>query len=231
MWLLRTPANSTIGEAVSHSLLSQHNLAPPLLARFHNGLMYRFIQGRVCSSEDLTKEPVWRGVARRLGEWHAVLPIVSGVSTAAVQENDTGISLLGSHSKSSPSSETINGITPGKPTPNIWTVMHKWILALPVNTDAEKQRQPRLRKELERTLKELGDRPGLGKDGVILTSQIEPSGDSLTPDHSSSSATAISSAATSSYTPTKPANHPQTTWKPSTSSTTNTPPPPPPPST
>lgn len=147
-------------------MLSQHNLAPPLLARFNNGLMYRFIQGRVCSSEDLTKEPVWNGVARRLGEWHAVLPIVSEGPTATAQDDHTEVSLLASHSKSVPSLGKINAITPGKPTPNIWTVMQKWILALPVNTDAEKQRQPRLQKELDRTVQELGDRPGLGDHAV-----------------------------------------------------------------
>lgn len=128
--------------------------------------MYRFIQGRVCSPEDLTKEPVWRGVARRLGEWHAVLPIISEGPTATAKEQHTEICHLGSHSKSVPSSEAINAITPGKSTPNIWTVMQKWILALPVDTDASKQRQARLQKELERTVKELADRPGLGNHAV-----------------------------------------------------------------
>lgn len=159
-------ADTVTGEATSHSLLSQHNLAPPLLARFHNGLMYRFIQGRVCGPEDLTKEPVWRGVARRLGEWHAVLPVVSEGPTATVQDAHSEIPLLGSPSKSVPSSEAINAITPGKPTPNIWTVMQKWILALPVDHAAEQQRQQRLQKELERTVKELADRPGLGNHAV-----------------------------------------------------------------
>ncbi|SLM37577.1 choline ethanolamine kinase [Lasallia pustulata] len=155
-------------EATSHSLLSQHNLAPPLLARFHNGLMYRFIQGHVCSPEDLAKESVWRGVARRLGQWHAVLPTVSRGPTTAVQNGHTGTSLLDSRLESAPPLETLNAITPGKPTPNIWTVMQKWILALPVDTDAERQRQPRLQKELKQTVKELGDRPGLGKDGLVF---------------------------------------------------------------
>ena len=165
-WLLWTLVDTLIGEATSHSLLSQHNLAPPLLARFHNGLLYRFIQGRVCSSEDLTREAIWRGVARRLGEWHAVLPIVSAGPKAAVQDDHREIHLPDSSPKPLPSLKTINAITPGRPTPNIWTVMQKWIFALPAETDAEKQRRSRLQKELERTVKELGDTPGLGKEGV-----------------------------------------------------------------
>src|SRR5947207_11017468 len=62
-------------EAKSHGLLAERGLAPPLLARFENGLLYRFIQGRVCTPQDLIIEPVWRAVARRLGQWHGSLSI------------------------------------------------------------------------------------------------------------------------------------------------------------
>ncbi|KAA8911847.1 putative ethanolamine kinase [Sphaerosporella brunnea] len=66
-------------EFSTHCLLAQHGLAPPVLARFENGLFYRFVPGRPCEPEDLGKEAIWRGVARRLGEWHAILPTtVSG---------------------------------------------------------------------------------------------------------------------------------------------------------
>src|SRR6516165_9452861 len=61
-------------ETKSHKLLAERGLAPPLLARFNNGLLYKYIRGRVCSPEDLTREAVWRGVARRLAEWHAIVP-------------------------------------------------------------------------------------------------------------------------------------------------------------
>jgi len=36
-------------------------------------MMYRFIPGTPCTAQDLRTERVYRGVARRLGEWHAVL--------------------------------------------------------------------------------------------------------------------------------------------------------------
>ena len=158
--------NTGIGESASHFLLAQHNLAPPLLARFQNGLIYRFIPGCVCQSEDLTKEPIWRAVARRLGQWHAVLP-VQPTETVTPSENELlGLEHFVSIGSSSVPLKEINAITPHKPTPNIWTVIQKWIFALPVRTEAEIERKSRLQWELERTAVELGNNPGLGKDGV-----------------------------------------------------------------
>lgn len=149
-------SDTLAGETISHSLLSQRNLAPPLLARFQNGLLYRFIRGRVCTPEDLRREDVWRSVARRLGEWHARLPIVF----------ESGKPHFLAASKPTLSKPATNGITPEKGTPNLWSVMQKWILALPATTDAERTRKTVLQKELERSVAELGDIPGLGKDGV-----------------------------------------------------------------
>jgi len=37
--------------------------------------MYRFIEGKVSSPEDLRRREIYRGVARRLAEWHASLPV------------------------------------------------------------------------------------------------------------------------------------------------------------
>src|SRR5690242_3255837 len=68
-------------ETRSHCLLARHGLAPPLYARFENGLLYKFVPGSVCSPADLRRPDVWRGVAQRLGEWHATLPISSISST------------------------------------------------------------------------------------------------------------------------------------------------------
>ncbi|KAK4695255.1 ethanolamine kinase, partial [Lecanoromycetidae sp. Uapishka_2] len=116
-------------EATSHSLLSQHGLAPSLLARFQNGLIYRFIRGRDAGPE---------------------IPLYSSVP------------------KSLPSLETINAITPGKPTPNVWTIMQKWAFALPTDNKAQVIRKDVLQKELERTVSDLGDLPGLGGNGLVF---------------------------------------------------------------
>ncbi|MCJ1317132.1 hypothetical protein MMC15_002454 [Xylographa vitiligo] len=155
-------------ESASHFLLASHNLAPPLLARFQNGLMYRFIRGRVCQSQDLTKEAIWKGVARRLGEWHAVLPVRPAETTTSMESEANDLKYLVSVGSSEASLEKINAITPNKPTPNIWTVIQKWIFALPVRTEVEVERKARLQQELERTVAELGSNPGLGKDGIIV---------------------------------------------------------------
>ncbi len=123
------------------------------------------MRGRVCTSADLTREPVWRGVARRLAEWHAVLPVVSARPEQEVgnQALQPGISAGHGAGKQLHAS---HGITPGKTTPNIWTVMQRWTHALPTTTEAERQRKDSLQKELERLVEEFGNLPGLGSDGV-----------------------------------------------------------------
>lgn len=44
--------------------------------------------------------------------------------------------------------------------------MQKWLFALPTTTEAETKRKGVLQKELERTVADLGDKPGLGGNGV-----------------------------------------------------------------
>ncbi|KAL8939540.1 MAG: hypothetical protein Q9216_003300 [Gyalolechia sp. 2 TL-2023] len=156
-------------ESQSHSLLCKHGLAPELLARFQNGLMYKFIRGQVCESDDLTKERIWRGVARRIAEWHAILPIVSTSATPSEDETDSLLMPFEKQlSQPRPSVKAINSITPSKSTPNVWTVIQKWIFALPSSNADETQRKNSLQKELERTVADLGDMPNLGKDGLVF---------------------------------------------------------------
>ena len=62
-------------EARTHTILTQQGLAAPLLARFQNGLLYKFTPGRVCTAQDLSEESIWPAVAAKLGEWHARLPL------------------------------------------------------------------------------------------------------------------------------------------------------------
>ena len=54
----------------------------------------------------------------------------------------------------------------GKPIPNLWSTMQKWILALPTDTEQQRERQALLQRELEEMVEKLSQRPGLGKDGV-----------------------------------------------------------------
>ena len=157
-------------EAKSHSLLAERGLAPPLLARFENGLLYRFIQGRVCTPQDLISEPVWRAVAKRLGEWHGRLPIISVPEGKPLTNGTNGNTCNGnaSHGADMAPFPPSKAIAARSPTPNIWTVMQKWVLALPAGTEVEKKRKVQLQKELERCFHELDSTNGLGNKGLIF---------------------------------------------------------------
>jgi ethanolamine kinase len=144
-------------EAASHSVLADHKLAPPLLARFNNGLLYKYIAGNVCSPEDLRRPEIWRGVARRVAEYHATLPI-SAVSSLGGQ----------SRGRSDNTVDKLEAVASGKPSPNVWTVMQKWILALPTDTEAKTNRQAELQTELEWLVKELGETPGVGGKPLVF---------------------------------------------------------------
>jgi ethanolamine kinase len=157
-------------ETQNHELLSQHNLAPELLARFHNGMLYRFIRGAVTSPADLRRQSIWRAVARRLAEWHAVVPCLPYQRVPIAPEineiHQFGLPTPTSNRKDPALQAAIDNVAPGKAAPNVWTVMQKWIYALPVGSDSELARQATLQKELTRLVAEFSNRPGLGKDSV-----------------------------------------------------------------
>lgn len=144
-----------------------------MLARFGNGLLYRFIRGQVATPDNLTEAPVWRGVARQLAQWHAALPAHDISSNAIAPENaDDGNCLdrADSHIKATSGTAVgfhdIKPIKPRKEGPNLWTVMQKWILASPASTEQERSRRVLLQKEFERIVAEFDDGSGLGEEGV-----------------------------------------------------------------
>ncbi|KAI0478739.1 kinase-like protein [Xylariaceae sp. FL0804] len=142
-------------ETQNHALLMRHGLAPELLATFANGLLYRFIRGTPTQPADLRRRPVYTAVARRLAQWHARVPCIHEPAAAA------------------PSDGCANGAaadypSSGKPPPNVWTVMQKWIRALPTETKTKRARQESLQKELALLIKELSQRPGLGENGLVF---------------------------------------------------------------
>ncbi|KAL3470596.1 kinase-like domain-containing protein [Aspergillus californicus] len=157
-------------ETNSHALLARYGLAPPLLARFKNGLLYRFIRGRPATHEDLVTESVWRGVARRLGQWHAVLPISAMDSVPAAGKD--GASLLDSVDVDVDGqpvkTDDLDVIRPRRAGPNIWSVTQKWILVLPVGTEAQRARRRSLQNELQRVVREFDHGNGLGEDGLVF---------------------------------------------------------------
>lgn len=158
-------------EAQNHELLTQFDLAPQLLARFHNGMLYRFISGAVTSPADLRRPSIYRGVARRLAEWHALVPCLATPrrSLLAAEAEGTGHFGLDAPTPSKKDlaiQAAIDSTAPGKPAPNVWTVMQKWIYALPAASAAEKLRQAKLQTELSRLVGEFSERPGFGQNGV-----------------------------------------------------------------
>lgn len=157
-------------ETQNHELLMHHGLAPTLLARFHNGMMYRFIRGAVTQPEDLRKPQIYRAVADRLAQWHATVPCLSAPTGHSRKnskvENGPGEAVQRTELSENEYQRMIDQAAPGKPPPNVWTVMQKWILALPTETQAQRLRQEQLQNDLRFLVDELSQRPGLGKNGV-----------------------------------------------------------------
>ena len=140
-------------EAAAHQMCAKYGLAPALLARFQNGLLYRFIPGEVCTPKDLGTEQTWRAVARRLGQWHATLP------TSAISNMGDAFNSVDAHAPT---------LVERRPNPNIWTVMQRWVKALPQNTPKERTRKAFLEKELERSFQDLDNEDGPGEQGFVV---------------------------------------------------------------
>ena len=208
------------GECASHSLLASHNLAPPLLARFSNGLLYRFMRGKVAQPSDLRTPEVWRSIARRLAEWHATIPIDSiqqkpvtnSLSAAAATTNgdDTEDRENGASSASQQLLRNVDHL----PTPNIWTVMQRWAQALPDSTAEDAARKTELLQEVSWLSEQLGQTPGIGGQSlvfshcdllcanVILQTPSTSSPSSSAPSSSSSTPTTTTNASTTTSTTT-----------------------------
>ena len=153
-------------EAIIHAQLAELGLAAPLLARFQNGLLYGFVPGRVYDPKDMTDERTWKAIAAKLGEWHARIqpPVTRGIlesgpkmNSGTAQQNHQDLT------------EIPRQIFSRSPTPNIWTEMQRWVLALPAGTQEQKDRKARLQGELESSFLELDHDGGLGRYGVSRT--------------------------------------------------------------
>ncbi|KAG5983262.1 hypothetical protein E4U55_000405 [Claviceps digitariae] len=145
-------------EAANHELLMQYKLAPELLARFGNGMLYRFIPGAVAQPNDLADPPILRAIARRLAQWHATVPCIP----------DSSLDRNSSSHGDGENDAIIAKAAAGKPIPNVWTTMQKWILALPTDTESRRERKSLLQKELDEMIQRLAQRPGLGQNGLVF---------------------------------------------------------------
>lgn len=142
-------------EIEAHTLLASRRLAPPLFARFNNGLLYRFTSGDVCTPQDIREPAIYRSVAQMLGSWHGALSI-SAISDAKDLE--------------APGTNGADGTQAVKkrPEPNLWSVMQSWIDALPRASQKERERIADIQSEYNHLAAKLADSPGLdGKDYVF----------------------------------------------------------------
>jgi ethanolamine kinase len=171
-------------EAANHAQLMNHGLAPDFLARFENGMLYKFIEGSVSSPQDLRNPEIFTAVARRLAEWHATMPCFQDHTSRPISSPNkshvravsnasrSGANGLGNgHPVAKPNGGTRAGAcdsVPGKPSPNVWTTMRKWVDALPTDTETQRQRQERLQRETEEMVQKLSQRPGLGQHGLVF---------------------------------------------------------------
>ncbi|KAL6896201.1 kinase-like domain-containing protein [Trichoderma longibrachiatum] len=168
--LLRAYGNGTAviidreREAANHELLMKHGLAPELLARFANGMLYRFVPGTVAQPKDLSDPALLAAVARRLAQWHATVPCLPDSAIKGEEPAEDG----NSDSDASRRKAMIAKAAAGKPIPNLWSTMQKWILALPTDTEQQRERQALLQRELEEMIEKLSQRPGLGQDGLVF---------------------------------------------------------------
>ena len=90
------------------------------------------------------KEPVWRAIAARLGEWHALLPLPNPKTADPAQSPST-----------------------------IWTVMRQWVAALPSNTKDDRERNNHLKNELERSIAYLSEERSSITSKVSLMSKYD----------------------------------------------------------
>lgn len=153
-------------EAANHELLMKYSLAPELLARFENGMLYRFVTGSVASPQDLSNPSLFTAVARRLSQWHATVPCLHDNSNGHAKTSGTNGAANGETKGTA--RDVIANVAPGLPSPNVWTTMQKWILALPTETEAQRERQALLQREIEEMVHALSQRPGLGPNGVCI---------------------------------------------------------------
>ncbi|KAK9236837.1 kinase-like domain-containing protein [Lipomyces kononenkoae] len=113
-------------EFCTHVHLHSFGLAPPLHARFKNGLVYGFIAGRSVEYHELSNPMLTKGISQLLAQWHTVLD-AKAIKTLMLEQSG-----LKSH-------DIVD---------DIWQLCQKWISKLPTDSDAQAKTKAVLAKEL-----------------------------------------------------------------------------------
>jgi ethanolamine kinase len=153
-------------EIANHELLMRHGLAPPLIAKFENGIIYRFVPGIVAQPENIRTKRISLAIARQLARWHAVLPCQPHTQSHPVADRHEAREGESRHRPDT--NQRLTSIYESKdhPDPTLWNVLSRWVSVLPTATPAEAARKQILESESQNVIREFEHRHGLGVNGV-----------------------------------------------------------------
>lgn len=132
-------------EFVSHLVLNSLKLAPPIHARFSNGLIYGFLPGRSLEPAELSKKSIYPLIAQQLGNWHSRInceyiedgieklrKYTAGLKKHLQPDNESKEKSLKREKKHS---KLLN---------NIWDLIEDWIMIVPATEALVKNFQSNL---------------------------------------------------------------------------------------
>ncbi|ODQ81771.1 hypothetical protein BABINDRAFT_160011 [Babjeviella inositovora NRRL Y-12698] len=115
-------------EFISHLVLNSLGLAPPVHARFANGLVYGFLPGRSLSPEELAYPSIYPYIAQTLGHWHRKIHgkhIEQGIRK--LKEYNHMQAMAGSLQR-----HALTNAAPKKPLClSLWQLIEQWIEIIP----------------------------------------------------------------------------------------------------
>lgn len=120
-------------EFVSHLVLNSIQLAPPIHARFSNGLIYGFLPGRSLEPKELSNPSLYPLIAQQLGNWHNQIDcdyIEDGVEK--LRKYTAGLKKLYQFNSEQPKAHKRERKVK-KIIGNVWDLIEDWILIVPAN--------------------------------------------------------------------------------------------------
>ncbi|CAK9442014.1 uncharacterized protein LODBEIA_P58120 [Lodderomyces beijingensis] len=127
-------------EFISHLILNSIELAPQVHARFKNGLIYGFLQGRSLKPEELSNPRIYPLVAQQLGNWHKSL------NYKLIEEGVDKIRTLRlSGRRNSFSKKKSTRKQKKRFISNIWELIDDWIEIVPINNELTRSFQQHAR--------------------------------------------------------------------------------------
>ena len=116
-------------EFISHLILNSINLAPPVFARFKNGLIYGFLSGRSLKPEELSNEALSPLIAQQLGNWHKSL------NYKLIEEGVDKIRTLRIGARRNSVGKKKNITKKKRFISNVWELIDDWIEIVPINPE------------------------------------------------------------------------------------------------